>query len=445
MRRLAPYLLALFLTACSGAPTLSRAPAGSAALPAATLHAPVFPGASGGKIQHVVIIVQENRSFDNMFQGFPGANTVPSGKNSKGQTIQLQPYSLKNVYEIDHSAKAFFAACDGSPPGQNCKNDGFDQEFSQLGPTNPQYVYVPHSESRPYFEMAKQFVLADNMFASQLDESFVAHQYVIAAQANSAVDLPSSLAYWGCDGGPNDTVQTLAQDRSYGAPEVACFDNQTLGDELDDAGLTWAFYTSTILGDGGVWSGYQAISHIRYGPDWKRDIEYPQTKLLKEVSRLRNVTWVTPICENSDHVACGGGTGPSWVASIVNAVGESKYWDSTAIFVLWDDWGGLYDHVPPPYEDYDGLGFRVPLIVISPYAKKNYVSHVQYETASVLRFVEDNFGLGQLAAADTRAADPATDCFDFTQSPRPFVPIKAPKDASFFLGQPKDDRLPDDQ
>ena len=106
--------------------------------------------------------------------------------------------------------------------------------------------------------------------------------------------------------------------------------------------------------------------------------------------------------------------------------------------------GRLYDHVPPPYEDYDGLGFRVPLIVISPYAKQNYVSHVQYETASVLRFVEDTFGLGQLSASDARANDPAADCFDFTQSPRKFVPIKTKKKADFFLTQPKDDRMPDD-
>ena len=101
---------------------------------------------------------------------------------------------------------------------------------------------------------------------------------------------------------------------------------------------------------------------------------------------------------------CGGGYGPSWVAALVNTVGKSRYWNSTAIFVQWDDWGGLYDHVPPPFEDYDGLGFRVPLLVISPYAKPNYVSHVQYETASVLHFAEDLFGLGRLAAADRRAA-----------------------------------------
>ncbi len=129
----------------------------------------------------------------------------------------------------------------------------------------------------------------------------------------------------------------------------------------------------------------------------------------------------------------GGGYGPSWVSALVDTVGASKFWDSTAIFVQWDDWGGFYDHVAPPVEDYDGLGFRVPLLVISPYARKNHVSHVQYETASVLRFAEDLYGLAHLAAADARATSPAADCFDFSQEPRPFVKIKAPYPAKFFI------------
>jgi phospholipase C len=112
---------------------------------------------------------------------------------------------------------------------------------------------------------------------------------------------------------------------------------------------------------------------------------------------------------------------------------------------MWDDWGGLYDPVPPPYLDEDGLGFRVPLLVISPYAKKNYVSHVRYEHGSILKFAEDAFGLGRLAASDTRANSPAADCFDFSQPPRAFVPIHAPKGPAFFLHRADDLRPPDNQ
>jgi phospholipase C len=400
-----------------------------------------------GKISHIVYVVQENRSFNDMFEGYPGAYTVSSGKGSKGETIALQPISLKKVYEVDHSARAMFEACNGKGklPGTQCRMNGFDRE-DYYGPSNGQYAFVPHSESKPYWDMAHEFVLADQMFASQLDESFVAHQYVIAAQAQSSVDVPGS--YWGCPGGSTDKVPTITKDRTYGEPQVACFNYQTLGDEFDTAKRKWRFYTSKYtIPYGGFWSAYQAIEHIYDGPDWKKDIIAPQKRFLTDVAagRLASFTWITPTCEDSDHMDCGGGFGPSWVSSVVNAVGESKFWDSTAIFVQWDDWGGLYDPVAPPHKGYDGLGFRVGLIVISPYAKQNYVSHVQYETAGVLRFAENLFGVPALSEADARATSPAADCFDFNAKPRKFVPVKAPYDKAFFLRQRIDPRIPDEQ
>lgn len=429
-------------SACSGGQSASRVV--PPAIRASALHE-----SGAGKIQHVVIVVQENRSFDDLFQGYPGADTVSSGKDSSGGTIELKPVSLATQYVVDHSAAAMFAACDGTGkiPGTKCRMDGFDREKTVGGPPHPQYVYVPHRESKPYFDMAHEWVLADRMFASMLDESFVSHQYIIAAQAQSSVDLPS-LPQWGCNGGHRNFVSTIGAGRIFGSTQQPCFDYTTLGDELDAAGLSWRFYTSKIDDPAdGVWSGYQAVRHIRFGPDWKADVLTPQKRFLTDVGggTLDNVTWITPTCEESDHVACGGGYGPSWVASVVNAVGESKFWDSTAIFVMWDDWGGLYDHVPPPYVDDDGLGFRVPLLVISPYAKSGYVSHVQYEHGSILKFAEDVFGLSRLAASDARANSPAADCFDFDMKPRAFVPIRAPYDREFFLKRRPDTRPPDDQ
>ncbi len=169
------------------------------------------------------------------------------------------------------------------------------------------------------------------------------------------------------------------------------------------------------------------MKHIRYGPDWAADVVAPSQQFIADVGKgyLAGVTWITPSCYNSDHAGCLGKGGPAWVTSLVNAVGESQFWDTTAIFVMWDEWGGWYDHVAPPTLDYDGLGFRVPLVVVSPYAKKNYVSHVQYEHGSILRFAEDTFGLAQLAASDARATSPAADCFDFSKPPRKFKPFAA--------------------
>ncbi len=445
-RIVAPLLAALSLGACSfisqPSPPLAEEPAVHRGL----------ASSGAGKIEHVVYIVQENRSFNNLFMGYPGAYTVTSGKDSKGETIALKPVRLAFQYQIDHSSAAMFAACDGTGklPGTKCRMDGFDKEYANDGPQRikyPQYVYVPQGDSKPYWDMAHEWVLADRMFQSQLDESFVGHQYTIAAQAQSSVDLPGGP--WGCLPGPSDSVDTITEKRTYGKLELPCFDYQTLGDELDDAGISWRFYSSKYdtpsSGFGAVWSSYQAVKHIYDGPDWAQDVITPQKKFLTDVpaGKLASFTWITPICANSDHVNCGGGFGPSWVAALVNTIGRSKFWSSTAIFVQWDDWGGLYDPVAPPFKDYDGLGFRVPLLVISPYAKKNYVTHVQYETASVLRFAENLFGLGRLAAADRRATSPAHDCFDFTQKPRPFVPISAPKGRGFFLHQGADYRIPD--
>jgi phospholipase C len=431
MNRLCSLVAVLGLAACSGAlPTMQSD----------ALHELNSTGA--GKIEHIVYIVQENRSFDDLFQGYPGADTVRSGKGSDGQTIGLQPVSLAVNYSLDHSATAMFTDCNGSGklPGTKCRMNGFNNEMNFNGPKGvkyPMYVYVPHDESQPYFDMAHEWVIADRMFQSQLDQSFVAHQYIIAAQADSSVNLP--LLNWGCGGSPKNSVATITQERNPDGPAIKpCYDYMTLGDELDAAHLSWRFYAAqfgSVSSDvGSEWSGYMAVEHIRYGPDWKYVVS-PNWRFITDVraGRLANFTWITPVCDDSDHVNCGGGYGPSWVAALVNTVGKSRFWNSTAIFVQWDDWGGLYDHVPPPYEDYDGLGFRVPLLVISPYAKHGYVSHVQYETASVLRFAENLWGLNQLAAADTRAASPADDCFDFSQKPRPFVKIAAPLPPKFFL------------
>ncbi len=441
------------LSGCVAAAVLAGCGASRSSLPymqsSAALRALDATGA--GKITHVVYIVQENRSFNDLFNGYPGAYTVRSGKVSTGETVKLQPVPFSYQYTIDHSLGAFIAACHGPRllPGTDCRNDGFDREFTFDGPRGvkyPEYVYVPHSDSKPYFDMAHEGALADHMFQSQLDESFIAHQYIIAAQANWGVDLPTGD--WGCTQ-KGSKVATITTARTYGPYQSACFDYQTLGDELDRAKLSWRFYASKYgagSGEGAEWSSYQAVKHIYDGPDWKNVIS-PNWKFITDVRKgqLANFTWITPVCDDSDHVNCSGGYGPSWVSALVNAVGNSKFWDSTAIFIQWDDWGGLYDPVPPKYEDRDSLGFRVPLLMLSPYVRHNFVCHHQYETASVIKFAEDLYGLGHLdTPADKRAASPAAECFDFSQSPAKWVKIKPPLPPKFFMQQyPSDYWIPD--
>ena len=162
----------------------------------------VFPtGPAKGVIDHVVIIVQENRSFDNLFQGAPGADTRPYGYGIRGNKIALKPISLRTTWDLEHSFNAFVTSCNGTGiyPGTNCRMNGFDQEGVGCGGPgepgcpirHPQYSYVPRHEIKPYFDMAAQYVLADHMFVSNVDiSSFVSHQYIIAAQAGTSVDIP---------------------------------------------------------------------------------------------------------------------------------------------------------------------------------------------------------------------------------------------------------------
>ena len=282
-------------------------------------------------IRHVVIVVQENRSFDNLFAGYPGADTQAYGYGLLGNKIPLRPVSLAAKYGLDHFSPQFFADYD------NGRMDGFQSEpAGGPHPANPAYGYVPHAETKIYFQMAHQYVLADRMFTSHIDASFVSHQYIIAGQAQHSVDVPT--IQWGCGGNNEDTVDTLNFDRSYGLQQSPCFNYTTLGDELDQAGLTWRFYAAGLTD---IWSGYQAVSHIYNGKDWANVIA-PNTQFLTDVGKgiLSNVTWITPNCTTSDHAGCGTKLGPEWVASIVDAVGESPFWNSTAIFVMWDEWGG---------------------------------------------------------------------------------------------------------
>ena len=465
MSRLLLAAFALSLAACNGNASLSgAAPIGPLVpdlKPLAPSNAPIMSlrrrsGASG-KIKHVVIIVQENRSLNNLFNGFPGAKTVKYGYDTSNNKIALVPVGLETTWDIDHSSTSFFQACNGtgSIPGTDCRMNGFNQEWVGCGHgygpkcpnSTPMYAYVPHTETKPYFAMAKQYVLGDEMYASNFDaSSFTSHQYIISGQSQSSVDFP--WGPWGCPGGSGDKINMVGQQRQIPTgTEVVCWDPTTLGDELDQAGISWGYYASQVNGDGGIWSAYQAIRHVYYGSDWKNDVLSPQTTFFNDISngKMRSVSWITPTCENSDHAGCGSKTGPSWVASLVNAVGESQYWDSTVIFIFWDEYGGWYDSEPPAYADYDGLGMRMPLLIVSPYARKGYVSHVHYEHGSMLKFIEDLFGLGRLAASDARANSPETDAFNWKKKPRKFKAIPTTFDKRYFLNQPLDLRPPDTQ
>jgi phospholipase C len=212
-------------------------------------------------------------------------------------------------------------------------------------------------------------------------------------------------------------------------------------DLLDAKSVSWKYYSPPVIGgSGNMWNAFDAIKAVRDGPEWGVNVTNSDTQIFTDISNgaLPAVSWVIPDGEDSDHPReKAGDTGPSWVASVVNAIGQSSYWSTTAIIVVWDDWGGFYDHVSPPFQDdWGGLGFRVPMIVLSPYAlgggSTNYVSHTQYEFGSILKFIEGTFRLGTLGTTDVRATS-IVDCFDFTQQPRAFSVIPSKYRRSYFI------------
>ncbi len=404
------------------------------------------------RINHIIIIFQENRTFDNLMQGVRGADLATSGLNSKGQSIPLHPQPLEAPPDLNHEHSGFVTEYDGG------KMDGFDQNLNScVGENNKltcAYAYVPQSETQPLLDLCAQYTCADRMFQSNQGPSLPAHQYIIGASASAAGnpthprlthDVSSNLLggqcglgpCGGCDAKPGSLVNTINDLGVEGNPVFPCFDHRVLADELDAAQITWKFYQNRR--GAGLWNSFDYIAHIRYGPDYA-NVTTPSSKILDDVANgeLPQVSWVVPSGANSDHAGSLSNTGPSWVASIVNAVGTSQYWRDTAIFITWDDWGGWYDHVrPQSYDSYE-LGFRVPLIVVSPYANRAYVSHVQHEFGSILHFVEEAFGLASLKQTDQRADD-LMDCFNFAPlHARRFNSIRAPYPASHFLHQGPD-------
>ena len=384
-----------------------------------------------GPIQHIVVIMQENRSFDNLFHGFPGADSAQTGLD-QGVAVALRPTPLGNGPDLDHTHTGWWKQWDG----------GKMDNFAISGTLLP-YSYILPEEIAPYRTLAHEFTLGDRMFQSNTGPSFVAHQYMIAGQSAKAAENPSG-GVWGCDAKPDARVALLGPNGTDLPGIYPCFDYQTMADLLDARGITWRYYAPGSGTDRFfILSAYQAIRHIRFGPDWPVKVTSPETRVLTDIANgdLAQVTWIVPAFNNSDHPGAPA-QGPDWVGDIVNAIGASKYWNSTTIFIAWDDWGGFYDHVPPPQTDDMGLGFRVPVIVVGPYARRGYISHVTHEASGFLRYMEEVFGLPSLGTRD-RNADDFHDCFDMTQPPTPYAPVKTNHSAEFFLKQ-KPSGPPDD-
>jgi phospholipase C len=433
------------------------------------------------KIQHVVIIFQENRTPDNLFQDQKlinaGADIAVSGVNSKGQTIQLSQIDLGTAgsnpdnYDLSHAHSAFVDMCNLNPSTGACAMNGADLVPSSCSPgvtgcapANAQFMYVNPADVQPYFTMAEQYTFADRMFQTNQGPSFPAHQFILSGTSAPAVgsDLfvaenpagtSTASSNTGCTAPPAETVDVI-NPLGVESPIYPCFEHPTLTDLLEAANATWRYYAPS---GGSIWTAPNAIQHMCgpnaaqpnatacTGSDWTNNVVLTNTQVLTDIAnnQLASVSWVIPTGLESDHALLNDGSGPSWVSSIVNAIGNSSYWGNTAIIITWDDWGGWYDHVAPQILNSYEYGFRVPMIVMSPYARPAYVSHVTHDFGSILKFIELTFNLPSLGYADV-AADDLSDCFNFTQMPIQFQTIAAPLNANYFLNDKRPPTDPDD-
>jgi phospholipase C len=374
-------------------------------------------------IKHVVFVIKENRTFDNLFGRFPGADGVTSGMD-RGIARPLTPALDRIPIDIVHCYECALQAW----------NEGKMDGFASVSAPADRYAYTQFGpkDLPAYWHWAKRFVLGDNFFASAQGPSFPNHLYTIAAQSGGTHDNPIQdleqlrerhrttglFKAWGCDS--VEQAYVPVEDREGKEVKVPpCFDFLTEGDLLLRAGIPWAYYSATNMQNGYLWSAYDAVRHIRQDTQLWQSHVFPVDGLVQDVrdDRLPPVTWVTPRFELSEHPEYSFCWGQNWTTRIVNAIMSSPMWDDTAIFITWDDYGGFYDHVPPPQVDRFGFGIRVPLLLISPYAKAGYVDHALGEFSSVLRFIEDNWGLSQLTHRD-RDARNLSEAFDFSQKPR---------------------------
>ena len=389
------------------------------------------PGSDGAvssttPIKHVVVIVKENHTFDNYFGTFPGAEGTTTCKTTTG-TVPAPHAPNSTPRDMCHEHQC---ALDDWDQG---KNDGWLMDpASSMNGDNLFCAQYQESDIPNYWAYARKYALADHFFADVLGPSFPGHTFVLAAQAgwatgNPPTDLSSLHPYWGCDETMTDTVPILDHGTCTGANVFPCFDIPSVPDLLP-SGTDWRFYGTNFYLLPEIWSMFDAVKSIRNGSGWGKVVNASTFDSDVQSGKLPPVTWLVDQDLNDEHPGVGGVCqGENWTVGHVNALMASPLWKDTAIFFTMDDFGGWYDHVAPPRQygcdaqhPY-GLGFRLPLIVMSPYVKPGVYTKVA-EQASIPKFILETFGATKFLAdldpaAQDKQANDMMDMFDFNQTP----------------------------
>jgi phospholipase C len=417
------------------------------------------------KLQHIVVIYLENRSFDNLFSGFPGANS-PSAKNINPQLDEYgRVYnSLPAVMDGKQADPRFPRDLPNKPfdiasyvPANNKHpdlthrffihqmqiDDGRNDKFAALSSAGALTMGYYREPASTLWQYAQQFTLADNFFQAAFGGSFLNHQWLICACTPEFRDAPAELRQWkfdaetgkpisdptiSADGYAVGTIQPYYPPFDSGYPEhrLPPQYHATIGDRLSEKAVSWAWYAGgwddAIAGrktDGDFQFHHQPfVYYANYAPGTEARNAHLKDKsaLLTDLrGNFPQVAFYKPVGNENQHpgystVAAGDGE----VKEIVEAIRNSPIWPSTAIIITYDEFGGLWDHVAPPEIDRWGPGSRIPAIIVSPFAKKGFVDHTPYNTTSILRLIETRFGLQPLSDRDAKANN-LLGAFDFRQ------------------------------
>jgi phospholipase C len=382
---------------------------------------PNAPPLSENPFKHVVIIDMENHAFDNYFGTYcetigtycsTTANGTPPGtclplNPAKGATPCIKPFlftsGTANTVDLDHGWNSSHQAYN------NGSMNGF---YLAEGAHNQTMGYYNNSVIPAYWDLAEQYSLADYFFSSTLTYSLPNHWFLLAGQAPQA-----SLGSKEFNSLPSTPLTALEQKYLNEANGT-----QAIDDLLVNSSVSWKFYDKTLAATYGravtqrtVFSFWDPLASKAqsYTPAFASHfLARTAFATAARSGTLPNVSWVIPDMQESDHPPFNVTQGMDWAMSQIEAVEASPEWSSTVVFLTWDEYGGFYDSVPPPQVDGNGYGFRVPLLVISPYSRENYVDHQLGSFDSLLKFTEWTFGLANLTARDGNAEIP-WESFDF--------------------------------
>ena len=495
--------LAVVAASCSSS---TAAPSAERVTGGPTGHYTVNPGIH--KIKHVVVIQQENRSFDSYFGTFPGADGIPMKNGVPTVCVNNPQTGQCDAPYVDHAdvnGGGPHSAPNATADINGGKMDGFIAQAQSgrkgcLNPTDPACTnsaqadvmgYHTQSDIPNYWTYANDFVLQDHMFEPNASWSLPSHLFLVsewsayctqagnpsscvnALQGRPAERPQNAPAVYGGEAGPKTGGGNPKHPNKLGAagqPDYAWTDLTYL---LYKHKVSWGYYVvsgtepdcenpaaetcgpvNQNASTPGIWNPLPWFDTVQADHQLGNIQDVTNFYSAAKKGTLPAVSWITPSGAVSEHPPAPVSFGQSYVTSVINAVMRSPDWDSTAIFLAWDDWGGFYDHVVPPTVDQNGYGLRVPGIVISPYAKRGYIDHQTLSFDAYDKFIEDDFLGGQrLNPATDGRPDPrpsvrenekilgnlAND-FNFNQSPRP--PLILPVNPTTTLtGTPKPSQL----